>query len=141
MLRTLLPFDVMAATQTTVSEQVKKIPSAVRPTVNAARRVVKTAAPKAKEIAYQSKPPRSTSAMWKLARYAVDDEFVAGIGTFSTYAALFFYRGRELDDGTGILEGSGRDARFIRLRTPADATRPAVKGIVRKAFALERGKD
>ena len=79
--------------------------------------------------------------MWKLARYAVDDEFVAGIGTFSTYAALFFYRGRELDDGTGILEGSGRDARFIRLRTPADATRSAVKGIVRKAFALERGKD
>src|SRR5438034_6702155 len=90
MLRTLLPFDVMAATQTTVSEQVKKIPSAVRPTVNAARRVVTTAAPKAKEIAYQSKPPRSTSAMWKLARYAVDDELVAGIGTFFTYAALFF---------------------------------------------------
>ena len=53
------------ATQTTVSEQVKKIPSTVRPTVNAARRAVKTAAPKAKEIAYQSKPPRSKSAMWK----------------------------------------------------------------------------
>ena len=130
----------MAARQTTVSEQVKEIPSAVRPTVNAARRVMKAAAPKAREIAYHSKPPRSKSAMWKLARYAVDEEFVAGIGTFSTYAALFFYRGRELDDGSGLLEGSGNDSRFIRLRTPADAARPAVKRIVRKAFALDTAK-
>src|SRR5438132_14377769 len=125
----------MVATQTTVSEQVKKIPSTVRPTVNAARRAVKTAAPKAKEIAYQSKPPRSKSAMWKLARYAVGEEYVVGIGAFSTYAALFFYRGRELDDGSGLLQGGGKDSRFIRLRTPADATPPVVKRIVRKAFA------
>ncbi|TMG56740.1 MAG: DUF1801 domain-containing protein [Chloroflexi bacterium] len=126
----------MVATQTTVSEQVKKIPSTVRPTVNAARRAVKTAAPKAKEIAYQSKPPRSKSAMWKLARYAMGEEYVVGIGAFSTYAALFFYRGRELDDATGLLQGSGKDARFTRLRSPADAERPALKRLVRNAFAL-----
>ena len=65
---------------------------------------------------------------------------VAGLGTFSTYAALFFYRGRELDDGTGLLQGGGKDSRFIRLRTPADAERPAVKRIVRKAFALGNAK-
>ena len=126
----------MAAEQITVAEQLKKVPSATRPTVTAARRVVKAAAPTAKEVAYQSKPPRSKSAMWKLARYAIGDEYVAGIGTFSTYAAIFFYRGRELDDGTGLLQGGGKDSRFIRLRTPADAERPAVKRIVRKAFAL-----
>ena len=128
----------MAAEQITVAEQLKKVPSATRPTVTAARRVVKAAAPTAKEVAYQSKPPRSKSAMWKLARYAIGDEYVAGIGTFSTYAAIFFYRGRELDDGTGLLQGGGKDSRFIRLRTPADAERPAVKRIVRKAFALQR---
>ena len=130
----------MTAAAITVSEQLKKVPSAVRPTVNAARRVVKAAAPKANEVAYQSKPPRSKSAMWKLARYAVGDDYVAGIGTFSTYATIFFYRGRELDDGSGLLQGGGENARFIRLRTPADAERPAVKRIVRKAFALERIK-
>ena len=127
----------MAVTQITVSEQLKKVPSAVRPTVNAARRMVKAIAPKAKEVAYQSKPPRSKSAMWKLARYSVGDRNVAGIGAFSTYAAIFFYRGRELDDGSGLLQGRGKDSRFIRLRTPADAERPALKRIVRKAFALE----
>jgi hypothetical protein len=100
--------------------------------------MVRGVAPKANEVAYQSKPPRSKSAMWKLARYSIGGDDVAGLGTFSTYAALFFYRGRELDDGSGLLQGGGKDSRFIRLRTPADAMRPAVKRLVRKAFALER---
>ena len=130
----------MADTAVTVAGQLKRVPNAVRPTVNAARRMMKAIAPNAREIAYQSNPPRSKSAMWKLARYAMDDEYVAGIGAFATYAAVFFYRGRELDDGSGLLEGSGKDARFTRLRTPADAERPALKRIVRKAFALERPK-
>ncbi len=122
---------------TTVSEQVKRIPSAVRPTVQAARRTVKSLAPKAKEIAYQSEPPRSKSAMWKIVRYVVDDEPVVAIGTFPTYATMFFYRGREIDDESGLLEGSGKALRFTRLRTPADAARPDVRRLVRKAFALE----
>lgn len=122
-----------------VAEQVRRIPSATRPTVQAARRTVKAVAPKAKEIAYQSQPPRSKSAMWKIVRYAVDDEPVAGIGTFATYAALFFYRGRELEDPSELLEGSGRDSRFLRLRTPAEASRSDVKRLVRKAFALSKG--
>ena len=131
---------LVADTAVTVAGQLKRVPNAVRPTVNAARRMVQAIAPNATEIAYQSKPPRSKSAMWKLARYAVGEEYVAGIGTFSTYAAVFFYRGRELDDGSGLLQGGGKDSRFIRLRTPADATRPVVKRIVRKAFALETVK-
>jgi hypothetical protein len=121
----------------TVSEQMKRIPSAVRPTVQAARRTVKALAPKAKEIAYQSEPPRSKSALWKIVRYAIEDEPVVGIGTFPTYATLYFYRGREIDDASGLLEGSGKDMRFTRLRAPADAARADVRRMVRKAFALE----
>jgi len=118
-----------------VSEQVKRIPPSVRPIVQAARRTVKALAPKAKEIAYQSQPPRSKSAMWKIVRYAVEDEPVVAIGTFPTYATLFFYRGREIDDASGLLEGGGKDLRFTRLRTPSDAARPDVRRLVRKAFA------
>ena len=121
-----------------VAEQIKRIPSATRPTVQAARRTVKALAPQAREIAYQSQPPRSKSAMWKIVRFAVDDEPVVGIGTFSTYATLFFYRGRQLEDASEVLEGSGKDARFLRLRTPADAVRPDVRRLIRKAFALSK---
>ena len=121
----------------TVAEQVKRIPPGVRPTVQAARRTVRALAPKAREIAYQSQPPRSKSALWKIVRYSSEDEPVIGIGTFSTYATLYFYRGRELEDAGAKLEGSGKDMRFIRLHTPADAVRPAVRRLVRRAFALE----
>lgn len=119
-----------------ISEHLKKIPPAVRPTVQAARRTVKAIAPKAEEISYRSRPPRSPSAMYKIIRYAVDGANVAGIGTFTNHATLWFYRGREIDDGSGLLDGGGKDARFITLRTPADAEGRAVKQLVRKAFKL-----
>jgi Domain of unknown function (DU1801) len=119
-----------------VAEHVKNVPAAVRPTVQAARRTIKALAPSATEISYRSQPPRSKSAMWKIIRYAVDGADVAGIGTFATYASLYFYRGRELDDGSGLLEGGGKDMRFIRLRSPADAEAPATKQVLRKAFRL-----
>ncbi len=51
-------------------------------------------------------------------------------------ASLYFYRGRELDDGSGLLEGGGKAMRFIRLRTPADAESAATKQLLRKAFRL-----
>jgi len=121
-----------------VAEQIKRIPSATRPTVQAARRTVKAIAPKAIEIAYQSKPPRSKSAMWKIVRYTVDDEPVVAIGTFPTYATMFFYRGRELEEASQQLEGSGKDMRFLRLRAPADAARPDVRRLVRRAFTLSK---
>ena len=127
----------MAATkQIPVSEHIKKVPPTVRPIVRAARRMVKAVAPKADEISYQSQPPRSSTYMWKIVRYAVDGANVVGIGTFARHSTLFFYRGRELDDGSGLLEGSGKDSRFITLKTPADAERPAVKRLLREAFTL-----
>ena len=128
----------MPTPEFSVAGHLKKVPPAVRPTVLAARRTVKAAAPKAREVAYRSKPPRSSRSMWKLARYAIDNRYVAAIGTFPTHATLFFYRGSELEDDGGLLQGSGKDLRFITLNTPADAARPAVKRIVKKAFALER---
>jgi hypothetical protein len=126
----------MAASEITLSEQLKKLSPSVRSIVQAARRTVKAAAPSATEITYQSRPPRSSSFMWKMARYAVDGRNVVGIGAFTTYAALFFYRGREVDDGSGLLQGGGKEMRAITLRVPADADRPAVARIVRKAFKL-----
>jgi hypothetical protein len=126
----------MATAQVPLSEHVQKIPPKVRPTVKAAIKTVKEAAPKADEIRYRSQQPRSSSAMWKLVRYAVDGTNVVGIGTFASHSTIFFYRGRELDDGSGLLQGGGKDSRFITLRTPADAEQPAVKRLVRKAFKL-----
>jgi hypothetical protein len=125
-----------AALEIPLSDHLGKILPAVRPTVEAAIRAVKEAAPKADEITYRSQPPRSTRAMWKIVRYAVAGANVVGIGAFPNHATLFFYRGRDLDDGSGLLQGGGKDLRFITLRAPADAERPVVKRLIRKAFKL-----
>jgi hypothetical protein len=119
-----------------ISDHLRRIPVRVRPTVEAARRVVKAVAPKSDEISYQMGSPASASAMWKIARYSVAGANVVGIGTYPGHSTIFFYRGRELDDGSGLLAGSGKEMRFITLRAPADAERPAVKKMVRKAFKL-----
>jgi hypothetical protein len=120
-------------------EQLKRIPPRTRPTVKAAIRTVKSVAPKASEITYRSQEPRSNRMMWKIVRYAVDGANVVGIGTFPDHSTLFFYRGRELDDGSGLLQGGGKDSRFITLSSPADAERPVVKRLLRKAFKLGGG--
>jgi hypothetical protein len=127
---------VPSAKQITLSEQLKKLSPSVRAIVQAARRTVKAAAPDAQEIASQKGPPRSSSYMWKLIRYAVNGQDIVGIGAFTGHASLVVSRGRELDDGSGLLQGGGQDARFITLRAPADAERPAVARLVRQAFKL-----
>ena len=113
-----------------------KLPAATRPIVEAARKTVRAVAPRADEIACQSKKPRSPSMMWKLVRYAVDGEVVVTIGTFTKHASMFFARGAELDDPTGLLQGTGKSLRYITLRTPDDAKGPIVGKILRQAFAI-----
>jgi hypothetical protein len=105
-------------------------------TVEAARRMVKAIAPGAEEIAYHMERPRSKGMMWKLVRFAAGGADVVGIGTFTNHSAIYFYRGAELDDGGGLLHGGGKQMRFITLRSPGDAERTEVKGMVRKAFKL-----
>jgi hypothetical protein len=120
----------------TVSEQVKAVPPAVQPIVEAAINVIRQVAPGAEEISYDSSPPRSRSTVWKLVRFTSGGENVVGVGTLTRHSILFFYRGRELDDGSGLLQGGGKDMRFIRLETATDAERPEVKRMLRKAFKL-----
>ena len=121
-----------------LTDQLEKVPPAVRPNVQAAIRTVREVAPGAEEIPYRMAAPRSRRMMWKLVRYAIDGEDVVGIGTFADHSTLYFYRGRELDDGNGLLQGGGKEMRFITLRSPADAGRAEVKQMVRKAFRLAR---
>lgn len=120
-------------------ERLGSLPPRVRATVRAVRRTVREVAPAAEELAYRSQPPRSRSAMWKLARYRIAGADFAGIGAFSSYVCLFFHRGRELDEGTTPLQGSGKTLRFVRLRSPEEASDAVVRRLVRRALRLGAG--
>jgi hypothetical protein len=122
--------------------QLRALPAAVRAIVQAARRTVKAAAPSAIEVGCQMAQPRSKSMMWKVCRYgsAGEEGYVVALGAFANHASIFFARGAELEDGSGILEGSGKELRYVTLRTPADAERAIVRRVVRNAFRLGTGK-
>jgi len=128
----------MAASKESLSFQLRELDPGVRAIVQAARRMAKAAAPKAVEFGCEMARPKSKSMMWKLCRYGVEGEagYVFAIGAFSKHAAIFFARGAELDDGSGVLEGSGKQLRYVTLKTRADAESAAVKRVVRSAFRL-----
>src|SRR5439155_19545269 len=46
------------------------------------------------------------------------------IAAYAKWVNLGFHRGSELDDPHGLLQGSGRWIRHIRIAAPADADRP-----------------
>ena len=124
----------------TMADHMKRIPPATRPIVAAVRSAVRATAPDADEVVYQSRRPASPSSMWKLVRYRLNEADVAGIGTFSRHASLFFYRGRTLRDDANLLAGSGKDSRFVTLRTAGDAKQAAVKRLLEEAFAVARAR-
>lgn len=112
------------------------VPPAVRPIVEAAMATIDEVAPDAEVISYDMAQPRSKSMVWKLFRYAVGGENVVGVGTLTGHSMIFFYRGADLDDGSGLLQGGGKQMRFIKLSTASDARRPEVRRMVKKAFQL-----
>jgi len=120
----------------TMDDHLNQIPSVVRPIVETAREAVCSVAPDSEEVVYQSSRPRSPIAMWKLAHYRSAGSYVVGLGTFSRHGTLFFYRGRELSDPRGALQGSGKDTRFLTLRSSVEAKDPSVKRLLREAFGL-----
>ena len=48
---------------------------------------------------------------------------------------LCFIRGAQLPDPEGVLEGSGKQTRFIRLHRAADLKRPVVESLIQAALA------
>ena len=65
------------------------------------------------------------------------DAFVH-IAADAHWVNLGFNRGAELNDPDGILQGSGRQVRHIRISEPADLRKPAVRSFVRAAIAHAR---
>ncbi len=127
-----------AKSDVSFTAQLAELPRKVRSVARAARRAVKAAAPAGlREISYRGGPPRSKSAMWKLARYAIGagKGYAVGIGAFSDHVSVFFPEGGELEDETGLLRGTGKTFRFLTLISPSDAAAPQVRRLIRASFA------
>ena len=54
------------------------------------------------------------------------------------YINLGFYQGAVLSDPAGLLEGTGKGLRHIKIRSLADANRPPVRALIAQAFAKRK---
>lgn len=52
---------------------------------------------------------------------------------YRDHVNLLFPRGVDLTDAKGLLEGSGKAMRHVKMHSPADTTRPGVGALIRQA--------
>jgi hypothetical protein len=58
---------------------------------------------------------------------------VCGIAIYKTYINLMFARGASLPDPVGLLRGTGKRARHIKIETAADLENPGVRTMLESA--------
>ena len=54
------------------------------------------------------------------------------------YINLGFYQGALLSDPAGLLEGTGKGLRHVKIRSLADANRPPVRALIANALAKRK---
>jgi hypothetical protein len=65
----------------------------------------------------------------------VADAAFAYVNVFKAHVNVGFFRGAELADPAGLLEGSGKYMRHVRLRTESDIDATALRALIETAYA------
>jgi hypothetical protein len=63
---------------------------------------------------------------------------IVAVAPHSEHVNLQFYRGANLPDPAGVLEGTGKVLRHVKLRFVKELKTPAVKGLLRAAWRLDQ---
>ncbi len=90
------------------------------------RRLIRRLVPKSQEKIYRG---------WGVADYGFGGPgrgFLT-IGPQKNYVNLYFMDGVELEDPAGLLEGSGKRLRHVKIRKPEDLKKRALHTLVRQA--------
>lgn len=64
----------------------------------------------------------------------VGDAAFAYVNAFRAHAAIGFFQGAALPDPAGLLEGSGKRMRHVKLRPGADIDEAALGALIRAAY-------
>lgn len=111
----------------TVDDLLDNYSPQVREIAHALRQLVRSAAPDLKE---EVKPG------WKNVTYR-NNGVVVAISPYSRHVNLHFYRGVDLDDPDGILTGSGKELRHVRIEEVEDVDADALSDMVQRAVRLD----
>jgi hypothetical protein len=112
----------------TVDEYVNGLEGWQKDAVAQVRGIVTAAAPEARE-----------AVKWAQAVYEVNGPF-AYIKAFKNSVNFGFWRGVDIDDPNGLLQGSGEKMRHVKLTRAADIDEEAFVAFVRQAVQLNLEK-
>jgi hypothetical protein len=112
----------------TVDEYVDSLDDWRAEVVAELRRIVRAAVPKASEAIKWAQPVYD------------DNGPVAWIKAHRSHVNIGFWRGAELSDPKGLLEGDGDKMRHIKIASQADVKKGAITALVKQAAKLNREK-
>lgn len=115
------------------------------------REILAASAPEVAAVAWRARElvfdvlPDAVEVVWLTQRSAgygfgprkMRDQFV-WLLPFARHVAMAFPFGTELDDPDGLLQGTGAKVRNVRLETPDDVARPALRSLLERALAERR---
>jgi hypothetical protein len=93
------------------------------------REIVQEVLPDAEERVYPT---------WKIALYNEPFE-VCGIQLVGKHCNLYFSNGARMSDPAGLLEGSGRTIRHVKVKSTDDPPEDQLKGLILEAKKVGRG--
>jgi hypothetical protein len=76
---------------------------------------------------------------WKIPSFDSNGT-VCGFMTGKEHVTFIFLRGAALPDPEGLLEGTGKSVRHVKVRTVEDLKRPALKKLIVEAAKLNKRK-
>lgn len=65
----------------------------------------------------------------------VGDAAFGYVNAFTAHVNVGFFRGAEISDPAGLLEGTGKFMRHVKLRPGIDVDRPALTRLIESAYA------
>ena len=109
-----------------VEEFLSSYPEKIRKVSAELRKVARKIMPRAHEFLY-----------YDAISYSINDSplgRICYISPMEKYVSLGFLFGARMDDQHHLLEGNGKRARHVKIRTPEEAKNPALKDLVKAAW-------
>ena len=111
-----------------VDEYAASFPGWQAEAINSIRQIIREAAPKASESIKWAQP------VWE------ENGPMMWLKAYKTYVNLGFWRGVELTDPKGLLEGTGDLMRHVKINSLEDLNKPAITKFAKQAAKLNREK-
>ena len=109
-----------------VTARIALIPRPERETATALRDLIRAALPRAQE-----------SIKWGYPTYSGESN-ICSLNPAKGYVRLQFFRGAHLHDPHGLLEGTGKGMRHIKVRRRADVKKGRMTALLKAAEKLDR---